>query len=124
MGIRLLGPVEVWAGSAQLVMNGPTQRAVLAVLATEAGSLVPVDVLVDRVWGEGAPARARRTLHTYIARIRRITERLDGTGGQVTLVRRTGGYQLDIDPLRIDIHRFRALVERSRQPSCADQERL
>ena len=48
--VRLLGPVEVLAGG-RAVEPGPVQqRTVLAALAVDAGRLVPLEVLIDRVW--------------------------------------------------------------------------
>jgi DNA-binding SARP family transcriptional activator/tetratricopeptide (TPR) repeat protein len=115
VSIRLLGPVQVWAGPAQVAAGPPRQCAVLAALAVDAGRLVPVDVLVDRVWGEDPPEQVRRTLHAHIARVRRIVEQVGAEeGGPVAVLRRSGGYQLDVHPDRVDLHRFRGLTEQAR----------
>jgi DNA-binding SARP family transcriptional activator len=55
VGVRLLGPVEIWAGSARVEVGPPRQRAVLAALAVDAGRVVAVEALVDRVWGPEPP---------------------------------------------------------------------
>src|SRR5687767_7122305 len=103
VGFRLLGPVEAWAASTPVDVGPPRQRAVVAALATDAGRLVPVDTLVRRVWGPDPPPRAHRTLHTYIARTRRITEQLAAAGEcPARLVRQPGGYLLDIDTNQVD----------------------
>ena len=52
MGFRLLGPVEAWAASSPVDVGPPRQRAVVAALAADAGRLVLVDTLVNRLWGE------------------------------------------------------------------------
>ena len=125
MGFRLLGPVEAWAASSPVEVGPPRQRAVVAALAADAGRLVLVDTLVNRLWGEDPPTRARRTLHTYIARTRRMTERMAAAGeGPVRLVRQPGGYLLDIDADRVDVHRFRGLVARAGEAVCGDEQRL
>jgi DNA-binding SARP family transcriptional activator/tetratricopeptide (TPR) repeat protein len=125
VGFRLLGPVEAWAASSRVDVGPPRQRAVVAALAADAGRLVPVDTLVNRLWGDDPPARARRTLHTYIARTRRLTERMAAAGeGPVRLVRQAGGYLLDIDADRVDVHRFRGLVARAGETVCGDERRL
>jgi DNA-binding SARP family transcriptional activator/tetratricopeptide (TPR) repeat protein len=124
VAFRLLGPVEAWAGPARVEL-GPRLCAVLAALAVDAGRLVPADVLVDRVWGEDAPDRARRTLHTHITRVRRVAEQVSAAGdGPAAVLRRTGGYLLDVDPGAVDLHRFRRLVEQARAPAAGERQRL
>ena len=113
--VRLLGPVEL-ASAGQLVEVGPPQRrAVLAALAVNASQAVTVETLIDRVWGEQSPERVRRALHAHITRIRRLLEH-GGTDGQLSaqVVRRPGGYLLDIDPDQVDVHRFRRLCHQAR----------
>ncbi|WP_308201157.1 AfsR/SARP family transcriptional regulator [Paractinoplanes maris] len=110
--IRLLGPVEVWVGDQRVDVGQPRPRAVLAVLAVDAGRAVDADVLIDRLWGEAPPPTARRSLHAHVTRVRRV---LEEAGGQVTVSRRSGGYLLDADPALVDLHRMRELLERSRR---------
>jgi DNA-binding SARP family transcriptional activator len=125
VGFGLLGPVEVWAGSTRVQVGPPRQRAVLAGLAVDAGRVVPVDVLVDRVWGPDPPARVRRTLHTHIARVRRVVEQVAAAGGgPVRVVRRADGYALDVDPDRVDLLRFRRLGAEARRGERSDAERV
>ncbi|HET6212715.1 MAG TPA: AfsR/SARP family transcriptional regulator [Micromonosporaceae bacterium] len=122
---RLLGPVEVVA-SGQPVEVGPPQRcAVLAALAVDAGRPVTVETLIDRVWGDQSPERVRRALHAHVTRIRRLLEHAGTADGRpARLLRRPGGYLLDIDPDRVDLHRFRRLCEQARDPDRDDAERV
>jgi DNA-binding SARP family transcriptional activator len=116
MELRLLGPVEVWADG-RVVEVGPPQRcAVFAVLVADAGRLVSVDALIDRLWGDNPPPGARHTLHTHVAAIRRLLRA--GADGQtpVRLVRRADGYLLETDVDRVDLHRFRRLVADAHNP--------
>jgi DNA-binding SARP family transcriptional activator/tetratricopeptide (TPR) repeat protein len=112
---RLLGPIELANGHRQVESGPPQRRHVLAGLAVDAGRVVTTEALVDRVWDE-APSGARRTLHTHIAAIRRMLENAAGAGTPVPLVRRSGGYLLDVDPVLVDLHRFRQLMSWSREP--------
>ncbi|MFL6071921.1 MAG: BTAD domain-containing putative transcriptional regulator [Mycobacteriales bacterium] len=123
-GIRLLGPVEVWAGTQQVITGPPRLAAVLAVLAVEAGRPVSPQVVVERVWGLDAPYRARRTLHTYVSQVRQLVARLDAAGGPVRLVRQTGGYLLEIDPDEVDVRRFWRLVAAARRSGTPAPERV
>ena len=103
--VRLLGPVEVLAGG-RAVEPGPVQqRTVLAALAVDAGRLVPLDVLIDRVWGDAPPPSVRSGIYSHMARLRRM---LVPAGG---LLRRPGGYLLDVPPEAVDLHRFRTLSQ-------------
>ena len=70
--VRLLGPVEVLA-SGRVVEPGPVQqRTVLAALAGDAGRLVPLEVLIDRVWGDAPPPSVRSGIYSHMARLRRM----------------------------------------------------
>jgi DNA-binding SARP family transcriptional activator len=119
MRFRVLGAVDVGEESERVSVGPLRQRAVLAALVVDSGRLVPVDVLVDRVWGGYAPDRALRTLHTYISRLRRVVER---AGARV--VRCPGGYLLEVDPDQVDLHRFHWLVQRARDRSLDERRRL
>ncbi|MFB9235598.1 BTAD domain-containing putative transcriptional regulator [Plantactinospora siamensis] len=122
--LQLLGPVEL-AGAVDPPAWSPRQRLVLAALAVDAGRPVPVAHLVDRVWGTEPPPEAHRTLQAYIARCRR---HLAGTpvapGSFARIERRAGGYQLQAEPDRIDLHRFRHLVVMAREVSCPPPRRI
>ncbi|MGW4210371.1 BTAD domain-containing putative transcriptional regulator [Lentzea sp. NPDC004789] len=121
MEFRLLGSIEAEASGRSIPLGPPRQRGILAVLAADAGRLVLMDTLVDRVWGDAPPAQVRDSLYTYVARLRRV---LAGSGGSAVLVRRTRGYVLDVAPETVDLHRFRDLVGRARQPHLDVHQRI
>ncbi|MFC0505240.1 AfsR/SARP family transcriptional regulator [Micromonospora costi] len=102
MDLRLLGPVEIWGPGGPVELGPPRQRSVLAALACDGGTVLHAEMLIDRVWGDQPPDQARHTLHSYLARLRRILE----AAGGARLVRRSGGYLLDGAPDLIDLHRF------------------
>jgi DNA-binding SARP family transcriptional activator len=104
---RLLGPVEVYADGRPVRLGRPQQRAVLAVLAVEAGRAVPADTLVERIWDTDAPKQVRGVLHSHVSRIRQVLADADPA---VRLTRGSGGYLLDVPPERVDLHRFRRLA--------------
>lgn len=105
---------------------------VLAALAANAGRLMTVDALVDRVWDEDPPDAARSTLYSHVSRIRRVLDEAargeDETLGHppLQLVRVSGGYLLRAADDSIDLLRFRALVARARglRPGDAECARL
>ncbi len=121
--LRLLGPVELRLAGVAVDAGQPRQRCVLAALAADAGKPVSVPTLVDRVWGEEPPRRSREALYVYLTGIRKLLQHVDGHTGP-SLVRRPGGYLLDLDPDLVDVHRLRRLVGHARDRACPDGRRL
>jgi len=121
--IRVLGSVELH-GNQQIDTLGSTKDAVIiSCLALDAGRPVSTDALVQRLWDDTPPARPLANLYTYMARIRRRLRPLDA---EECLGRRAHGYLLDIDPDRVDSHRFHRLLTQARSLSDrgADQQAL
>jgi tetratricopeptide (TPR) repeat protein len=58
----------------------PRERGVLAAIALSHPRSVTVDEIVLRVWGDAAPANARKSLHNHISRIRQSIPGLVATG--------------------------------------------
>jgi DNA-binding SARP family transcriptional activator/tetratricopeptide (TPR) repeat protein len=115
MQFRLIGPVEIDSGGQVIEVGPPQQRLLAAALAIDAGRLVSVESLIDRVWDD-PPAGARRTLHVLISKMRRTLEQASRREAeQVTVVRRSGGYVLQLSPDRVDLLRFRRLADEARQ---------
>ncbi|MCX5262456.1 BTAD domain-containing putative transcriptional regulator [Streptomyces sp. NBC_00199] len=128
---RLLGSLELRVAGRAVEPGPPQRRAVLAFLLADAGRPVPIDALVDRLWGDHPPAEARASLYAHIARIRRLLEVKPGAPvlehGDLTasprVLRRADGYLLDVAPDQVDLHRFRHLVEQARGFARTDGER-
>ncbi|WP_063741520.1 BTAD domain-containing putative transcriptional regulator [Saccharothrix syringae] len=113
--VELLGPVRLWVGSRAVDPGAPRPRAVLAVLASHPGSVVPRDDLVAAVWDAGAPATAVGNLHTYVSALRKALEPGRGRGEPWRLLTSTGaGYRLRVAPGAVDSVEFARLVEQAR----------
>jgi DNA-binding SARP family transcriptional activator/tetratricopeptide (TPR) repeat protein len=149
MEFRLLGEVQAVAAGRLLDVGTPRQQAVLAALGVDAGRPVPIETLIDRVWGDEPPAEARNILYSHLSRIRGLLRRAEGLRGDagdgagdgagegasdgtgegagdgtaVRLERRHAGYVLGIDPDRVDLHLFWRLADAGRDPSRGDAER-
>jgi DNA-binding SARP family transcriptional activator/tetratricopeptide (TPR) repeat protein len=102
----LLGPVTVWVVDRPLQLGPAPQRAVLAVLLATPDTPVPARDLVDRVWRHRAPATGTDLVYGYMSRLRRVL----AAAPEIRLVRQHGGYQAQVDPELVDLHRFRRLV--------------
>ncbi|MEV6098428.1 BTAD domain-containing putative transcriptional regulator [Nocardia sp. NPDC051981] len=106
--ISLLGAAEVISGDGVVVeVRGARLSALLAVLALEAGTVVPVSRLVDAVWGEQLPVSPENSLQTLVKRLRAIT-------GQDAVVWAEPGYLLAVEPEAVDAIRFARLVDAGR----------
>lgn len=112
MEFVLLGEIAVFAGGSALDLGPARQRCVLAALATDAGRVVSVDRLIDRVWGQSPPLRARATLLNYLSRLRLLLAEADA--GAVTVARRPGGYTVQVERSAVDVVRFQDLCDRAR----------
>jgi len=66
----VLGPLEVSGQDGPLPLGGPKQRIVLAHLVLAANRVVPVEQLIDAVWGEHLPEAPKATLQVYVSRLR------------------------------------------------------
>ena len=97
-----LGALEARVDGERRPIGGPKQRAVLAVLIAGAGQRVSTDVIVDALYGEDSPPRARRTVQTYVANLR-------GEVGDVILPE-PDGYVLDVPRSHVDTTKFEDLV--------------
>ncbi len=112
VAVRLLGTIEVTGplGTAELAPG--RQRALVGLLALEAGRVVSQHRLVDALWGEDPPRTAIRSLQSYVARVRRA---LETCGLPDTLRTHDPGYVLHVDANDVDAYRFDGLRARARE---------
>jgi DNA-binding SARP family transcriptional activator len=104
---RVLGPIELWSAGQQRDIGAARTRCVLAVLVLTPGIVVSAEALIDRLWDDRPPAKARESLFVYVSRLRASLRQ--ALGDSVQLPGRAGGYALSADPETIDLHRFRRL---------------
>jgi DNA-binding SARP family transcriptional activator len=119
----LLGPVEARIGGRPVNLGVRRGRFVLAVLALEVNKPVEVARLVDLVWPDDPPATARAMIQTTVSGLRVTLSHLGADRHGVRLCSSASGYCLQCDPARIDVHRFRALLDSARA-AAGDEVRL
>ncbi|MFJ7960187.1 ATP-binding protein [Streptomyces sp. NPDC096319] len=113
MIFRLLGPLTV-TGAAGAV-GAPKVRALLARLLLDAGRTVPVERLVDGLYGDEPPAGVQGALQAQVSRLRRALP------PGVTVEFSPGGYRLAVaDPAAdVDVLRFEALAREGARAAAA-----
>ena len=107
MDFRILGPLEVLDEGRSVTLGGTKQRTLLALLLVHANETLTTDRLIDELWGERPPANAAKTVQVHVSRLRKALA-ADAVGGPV--VTRERGYELEVDPERLDSYRFEQLL--------------
>jgi DNA-binding SARP family transcriptional activator len=112
MRFLVLGPLEVaQTGGDPLPIAGSKERTILACLVARAGRVVPVDDLIEELWGDHPPRAPERTLVSYVSRLRRELQPRRSAGSNVeVIVFRADGYTLESDGHEIDAISFEQLA--------------
>lgn len=112
--IRVLGPVDVRRDGADVDVGHTRQRLVLALLVARMGVVTSTNWLIEQLWQDRPPQRARETMWSYLSRLRKLF-----AGTDVTIERRPGGFMLNAGAAVVDMHRFRELVALARRSGAA-----
>jgi DNA-binding SARP family transcriptional activator len=116
---RVLGPLEVIVDGRPTEIPAAKPRALLALLLLGRNRVVPVDRLIDGLWGEEPPATAPKALQVYVSQLRK-------TIGADRLLTKAPGYSLRVEEGALDLDRFELLVREAgtRSVEPADASRL
>lgn len=124
MELRILGSIELWTGSSLADIGPARQRSILGALLVDPERPVPLESLVDRVWGDRPPAGVRNVVHTYVTRLRRaFAQASPELPEPIGLVRSPTGYLISTDLGAVDLVRFRRLLKSAQREGLGDQER-
>ncbi|MEU0797300.1 BTAD domain-containing putative transcriptional regulator [Amycolatopsis sp. NPDC005961] len=118
MEFHVLGQVEVAVDGRVIGLGGPKPRTLLALLAVNAGHVVPLEQVIDAIWGEDPPDQARAAVYTYVSALRRA---LAGGGDPDVLARSGGGYRLAVDLDQVDLHVFTRDLSAGRRARAAGE---
>ncbi|MFJ9343292.1 BTAD domain-containing putative transcriptional regulator [Streptomyces sp. NPDC101733] len=114
MKIQVLGPLSAEVNGGSIVPTAGKPRQILALLALYPGRVMPVQTLMEEIWGTGLPQSALTTLQTYILQLRRRLGTAMGPGvpgnAKDVLATRHGGYLLQIPSDAVDVHTYDTLV--------------
>ena len=108
MEFSILGPLEAEDGGTRVDLGGGKQKALLGLLLLQAGRVVPMDRLIDGLWGEEVPESAPKMVQIFVSQLRKqLPSELIRT--------RSPGYLLDLDGHTLDLHAFESLHARGRE---------
>ncbi|SDM49242.1 BTAD domain-containing putative transcriptional regulator [Nonomuraea jiangxiensis] len=114
MRFRVLGPLEVSTDDGTPVKVPEVKvRLLLADLLSHDGRSVPVDRLVEDLWGAAPPRDPAAVLRTKVAQLRRALESAE-RGGRDLVVWQPPGYALRVEADAVDARRFGVLTGRAR----------
>jgi DNA-binding SARP family transcriptional activator/tetratricopeptide (TPR) repeat protein len=108
MRFQALGPLLVTVTDRPIAIKAAKPRAVLAMLLLRPNRPVPVDRIIDGVWGSEPPESATRLVQTYVWRLRGLLDEGDPDGPRI--VAQPPGYLLRVRPGEFDVDEFAAHV--------------
>ncbi len=105
MRIGVLGTLQVHDGDGGAVrVGGHRVRALLILLALDAGRVVPPHKLIERLWPDDRPADAANALQSLISRLRAALRQAGVDNG--VLESSPAGYRLAVPPEAVDAVAF------------------
>jgi DNA-binding SARP family transcriptional activator len=107
LDVRLLGPIEVRRAGRPVDVPGGRARSLLTILALQVGQAIPVERLMDTLWGDEVPATAKTVLQGFVSKLRK-------TLGATALETVGNSYRLAVPRSAIDANRFHDLVKAAR----------
>ncbi|MER8000392.1 BTAD domain-containing putative transcriptional regulator [Streptomyces sp. NPDC095613] len=117
MDIKVLGDLTVERDGEPITPVGGSPGQVLALLASLANRVVPIDVLLDELWPDKRPAHARSVLDAYVNELREVISAVrrrrpagHAPAPREVLADHRGGYRLDIGAGTVDAWQFERAV--------------
>jgi DNA-binding SARP family transcriptional activator len=119
VSVRCLGQFAVTVDGRPIDVRRvkPRARAVLQMLALQAGQLVHRDQLMGALWPDDGLESGVRNLHVAISSLRRLVEPAAGRGEAALIVREGDGYRLAVDPGAHDVALFEHHARAGRRAS-------
>lgn len=111
MEFRVLGSVELRGAAGQVKLGRAKERSLLGVLTLSSGKPVGVRTLLQALWDDWPPARARKDLQIYVSRLRGY---LREAGASARIVTQHNSYIFQPENDVVDYLRFKTLLKAGR----------
>ena len=116
----VLGPLRVTVDGRAVPIRSVREQIALATMLLQPGRAVPVERLVEAIWGSEPPRSARNQVQACVSLLRR---RLAGAGvSESVIATELAGYRIGVNPRQVDVHRFRVLVAEARTAVAAGRQ--
>jgi DNA-binding SARP family transcriptional activator/tetratricopeptide (TPR) repeat protein/DNA-binding XRE family transcriptional regulator len=113
--VDVLGPLVVRHGAKVVEIGSAMQRTLLGLLALQHGHVVGSGEIVDLLWPTEPPRTCLQLVHTYVGQVRRLLEPDRAARPAGLIVRRGGGYALELEQDQLDLAEFDRVVAQARQ---------
>ncbi|GGO21568.1 AfsR/SARP family transcriptional regulator [Micromonospora parathelypteridis] len=112
MWFRILGPLELIGVTGPVSLTAARQSIVLSTLLLESSRIVSVERLIDTVWPDKPPTTARGQIQICVSSLRST---LAMHGIDATIHTKQPGYQIEVDPTKLDLLMFERAVAAGRK---------
>lgn len=112
MRFRVLGPMTIEGPQGPVIIAAPRQQIILAMLLFEANRPVPVDRLMEAVWGMSPPATAKGQIQICVSILRRLFAE---AGMPDIITTAPAGYLAQVPEGELDLRVFDGLVRSARK---------
>ncbi len=109
LSFGILGPLLIMMRGTAIELKAPKLRTIFASLLLQPASVVPAEILIDRLWDDEPHANARNVLQTYVMRLRNAL----GPARSLILTE-DPGYKIEIQRESVDYERFRDFLFQAR----------
>jgi len=109
---KILGPLEIAAGSERLELGGSRQQIVAAMLLLSPNRVVTMDRLLEAIYGEDLPPTSRSQAQISISNLRRMFAARSSTP---IISTHPHGYIINVGAGELDLQRFEDLIAAGRE---------
>jgi DNA-binding SARP family transcriptional activator len=115
MRVCLLGPVRLIVAGHEVRLAGGLQRALLVMLASEAGKIVSANRLIEAMWGDFPPKSANVKVQGTVSSLRKalVSTKLCDADDRWPLHTCDPGYALSAEGVTVDLRQYRVLLSRA-----------